>query len=139
MAAPAARAAPIGVIGVGNMGLAMAQRLLDRGHPSWARHPAEPKPARWPPGAATAPTARPGRALRPVDRRGGRRGNATRAVPLFRGAHARPARTFGGDVCSTIGPRDVSRSRARLDRWNTLPCIDAPMSGGPARARVTAR
>ena len=37
-------------------------------------------------------------------------------------------------VCSTIGPRDVESIAARLDRLNT-PCIDAPMSGGPARAR----
>jgi len=32
MAALHADAAPVGVIGVGNMGLAMALRLLDRGH-----------------------------------------------------------------------------------------------------------
>ena len=33
MAERPAHAAPVGVVGVGNMGLSMARRLLDRGHP----------------------------------------------------------------------------------------------------------
>jgi len=37
-------------------------------------------------------------------------------------------------VCSTIGPRDVESIAARLGRVH-VPCIDAPMSGGPGRAR----
>lgn len=37
-------------------------------------------------------------------------------------------------VCSTIGPADVERIAARLAPFG-VDCIDAPMSGGPARAR----
>lgn len=37
-------------------------------------------------------------------------------------------------LCPTIGPLDVERFAARL-RDRGIGCIDAPMSGGPARAR----
>jgi len=37
-------------------------------------------------------------------------------------------------VCSTIAPHDVESFAARLAASH-VPCIDAPMSGGPARAR----
>jgi 3-hydroxyisobutyrate dehydrogenase len=131
-----AHAAPIGVIGVGNMGLAMTRRLLDRGHPVVVRDiRAEAEANAMAAGATTAPD---GAALAQrcdllivavVD------AVQCEAV-LFgeggacHGLHARSAVM----ACSTIGPRDVESIAARLDRLNT-PCIDAPMSGGPARAR----
>jgi 3-hydroxyisobutyrate dehydrogenase len=128
--------APVGVVGVGNMGLSMARRLLDRGHPVVVRDiRAEAEAGAMAAGATTAPDCA---ALAQccdllivavVDA-------AQCQAALFGeggvcdGLHARSAVM----VCSTIGPRDVESIAARLDRLNT-PCIDAPMSGGPARAR----
>jgi 3-hydroxyisobutyrate dehydrogenase len=51
-----------------------------------------------------------------------------------RGAHEGLHNTSTVMVCSTIGPHDVESIAARLGR-SSVPCIDAPMSGGPARAR----
>ena len=117
MAAPAARAAPIGVIGVGNMGLAMAQRLLDRGHRVVVRDitPQAEARVRWPPAPRRRPTVRrwPQRCelliVAVVDA-------AQCDAALFgdRGAHAGLHAHSTVMVCSTIGPRDVESIAARL-------------------------
>ena len=129
-------AAPIGVVGVGNMGLAMAQRLLDRGHCVVARdiRPEAEAHAQ----AAGARVASDCAALAQqcallivavVDA-------AQNEAVLFgeRGAHEGLHDASTVMLCSTIGPRDVESLAARLGELNVA-CIDAPMSGGPARAR----
>ncbi|MFI4931316.1 MAG: NAD(P)-dependent oxidoreductase [Burkholderiales bacterium] len=136
MAAPAARAAPIGVIGVGNMGLAMAQRLLDRGRRVVVRDiRPQAEASALAAGAAAAPDC-PAQAagcelfiVAVVDA-----SHCDAALFGDRGAHAGLHRHSTVMVCSTIGPHDVESIAARLGDLNVA-CIDAPMSGGPARAR----
>jgi 3-hydroxyisobutyrate dehydrogenase len=131
-----AQPAPIGVVGVGNMGLAMSQRLLDRGCRVVVRDlrpdaEAEATAA----GASVAPdcAALAERCelliIAVVD--------AVQCdAVLFgdRGAHRGLHERSTVMVCSTIGPHDVESMAARLGGLN-VPCIDAPMSGGPLRAR----
>jgi len=124
------------VIGVGNMGLAMVERLLERGRRVVVRDiraAAEASAV-----AAGASTAGDCAAVAErcdllivavVDA-------AQCDAVLFgeRGAHAGLHRQSTVMVCSTIGPRDMASIAARLG--DRAPCIDAPMSGGPARARA---
>ena len=136
MAERPAAAAPIGVVGVGNMGLAMARRLLDRGHRVVVRDILPQAEA-----SATAAGASPAPdcaaaaercdllIVAVVDAE-----QCDTALFGERGAHVGLHRQSTVMVCSTIGPRDVESIAARLGRMN-VPCIDAPMSGGPARAR----
>jgi putative dehydrogenase len=136
MAAPSAHAAPIGVVGVGNMGLAMVLRLIDCGHRVVVRDiRPEAEASALAAGASTAPdcAALAGRCdlliVAVVD--------ATQCdAVLFGdgGAHGGLTLQSTVMVCSTIGPHDVQALAERLGRLN-VPCIDAPMSGGPARAR----
>jgi 3-hydroxyisobutyrate dehydrogenase len=129
-------AAPIGVAGVGNMGLAMVQRLRSCGHAVVARDiRAE---------AAAAAEAAGATAV-------GDCSELARRCSLLIVAVVDAAQCesvlFGADaavhglqtastvmVCSTIAPSDVERIALRLAE-RAVPCIDAPMSGGPARAR----
>jgi len=136
MAEASPRAAPVGVVGVGNMGLAMAQRLLDRGCRVVVRDiRPEAESSAVTAGASAAPDSAALAArcdlliVAVVDA-------AQCDAVLFgdggahRGLHARSTVM----MCPTIGPADVESIAARLGRLN-VPCIDAPMSGGPARAR----
>jgi len=131
-----AHAVPIGVIGVGNMGLAMTRRLLDRGHPVVVRDiRAEAAASAMAAGATSAPDCavlakRCGLLIVAVV------DAAQCDAVLFGEGGARHGLHAGSAlmVCSTIGPRDVESIAERLARLNVL-CIDAPMSGGPARAR----
>ena len=127
---------PVAFIGIGNMGLAMALRLRDAGQPvrvhdiDLRRHALAAAV-----GAelADSPAAvAAGCALLivvVVD------AAQTEAV-LFGPAGAAAALPPGATVmlCPTIGPADVERLAARLAEAG-LGCLDAPMSGGPARAR----
>ncbi len=127
---------PVAFIGIGNMGLAMALRLRDAGQPvrvhdiDLRRHALAASA-----GAelADSPAAvAAGCALLivvVVD------AAQTEAV-LFGPAGAAAALPRGATVmlCPTIGPADVERLAARLAEAG-LGCLDAPMSGGPARAR----
>ncbi len=128
--------ASVGIIGVGSMGLAMALRLLDRGW-SVAVHdidPAREQLARGH-GAVVHPHAASlARAcglviVAVVD------AAQTREVLLGRDGAAR-ALAPGAAVllCPTIAPDDVEALAAELTAggWHAL---DAPMSGGPVRAR----
>jgi L-threonate 2-dehydrogenase len=136
MAEASARAAPIGVVGAGNMGLAMALRLLDRGHRVAVR---DIRPDAESSAVAAGASAAPDSAalaercdlliVAVVDA-------AQCRTVLFgdggahHGFHARSTVM----LCSTIGPADVESIAERLGHLNVT-CIDAPMSGGPARAR----
>ncbi len=126
----------VAVVGLGNMGLNLALRLCQRGH---RLHVHDLLPERM----ATAAAAG---ALPCADAAAAAQGCGlaivvvvdaaqTEAV-LFgpQGIAAGLAR--GGDVmlCPTISPDDVERFAAGLAARG-LGCLDAPMSGGPARAR----
>ncbi|HSV47592.1 MAG TPA: NAD(P)-dependent oxidoreductase [Ramlibacter sp.] len=127
---------PVACIGVGNMGGAMAARLLEQGWPVRVRD--------LDPGREQALAARgadvgatPAEAVR---------GAAALIVcvvdaaqsdeVLFGPQGAAAALAPGADVLltPTIAPADVERIAARLAE-SGIGCIDAPMSGGPARAR----
>ena len=132
----AAAAAPIGVIGVGNMGLAMAERLLQCGRRVVVRDiRLEAEASAVAAGASTAGDCADVAErcdlliVAVVDA-------AQCDAVLFgeHGAHAGLHRQSTVMVCSTIGPRDMVSIVARLAE--RAPCIDAPMSGGPARARA---
>jgi 3-hydroxyisobutyrate dehydrogenase len=131
-----ADATAVGVIGVGNMGLAMALRLLERGHRVVVRDIRPDAVARaLAAGADEAPdaatlTARCGLVIVAVV-------DAAQCDSVLFGdggaLHALHADSTVM-VCSTIAPHDVESIAARLQPPG-VPCIDAPMSGGPARAR----
>lgn len=127
---------PVAVIGIGNMGLAMALRLRDTGQAvrvhdiDLARHAlaatvgaeVADSPAAVAAGCALLIVA-------VVD------AAQTEAV-LFGPAGAAAALPPGATVmlCPTIAPADVEQLAQRLAEAG-LGCLDAPMSGGPARAR----
>jgi len=127
---------PVGIIGIGNMGLGMALRLRDAGQPVRVHDiDATRPPLALAAGATEAAT--PAQAAHGcqllivvvVD------AAQTEAV-LFGPEGAAAALPAGATVmlCPTIGPADVERLALRLADAG-LSCIDAPMSGGPARAR----
>ncbi|MEP7282491.1 MAG: NAD(P)-binding domain-containing protein, partial [Rubrivivax sp.] len=126
----------IGLVGVGLMGGAMAHRLLDLGHRVSVRDlvPAR-EAALAAAGAAVAasPAALAARCellvIAVVDA-------AQTHEVLFGAEGAAAALPPGAAVllCPTIGPADVEAVAARLAAAGHA-CLDAPMSGGPARAR----
>ena len=136
-AASVASAGDIGIVGIGNMGLAMALRLLDCGHTVRVRDidPAREALA----GAAGAAVAASAAAAAT--------GAACVIVVVVDGAQTREV-LFGRDdgiaamlapgaavmLCPTIAPEDTEDCARRL-AGRGIDCIDAPMSGGPARAR----
>jgi 3-hydroxyisobutyrate dehydrogenase-like beta-hydroxyacid dehydrogenase len=127
----------VGVVGVGNMGLAMALRLRELG---FEVHVRDIDPAR----EVLAVAAGAQRAATPAEL--ARRVDAvvvavvdaaqTDAV-LFGDAGAAAAMPAGGCVvlCPTIAPASTEAIAARLAA-TAIDTIDAPMSGGPARARA---
>lgn len=123
----------VGVAGIGNMGLAMAQRLVDLGHDAEvcdidpARAPMVPQAA-----VAATPAALCGCELvivSVVD------AVQTREV-LFGIDGLADALPAGATVmlCPTIAAEDVEACAAGLAARG-IGCVDAPMSGGPQRAR----
>ena len=129
-------ATPIAVVGIGNMGLAMALRLRDSGQ-AVRVHDIDPTRHALAAAAGARPCASPAEAaagcavlvVAVVD------ATQTETV-LFAAEGAAAAMPRGAAVllCPTIGPLDVERLAARL-AGQGLACLDAPMSGGPARAR----
>ena len=126
----------VGVIGIGNMGLGIALRLRDQGHTVTVR---DIDPARealaTAGGCRVAPT--PATLARDAD---------LLIVVVITAAQARDV-LFGPDgaaaalkpgstvvLCPTIAPADVEALCADLARLG-LGALDAPMSGGPVRAR----
>lgn len=127
---------PVAVLGIGNMGLAMALRLLDAGQPVRVHDIDRARQVLAEAGGAVAAdspaSAAAGCALlivAVVD------AAQTDAV-LFGPAGAAAALPAGATVllCPTIGPADVEHIAERLAAAG-LACLDAPMSGGPLRAR----
>ncbi len=127
---------PVGIVGVGNMGGAMAARLLEAG---WRVQVCDIDPHR------VRVLELQGAQVRhtPVQCASGVAALIVCVVDspqveavLFGPAGAGAALRPGQDVllCPTIAPQDTERFAARLlERGVSL--IDAPMSGGPARAR----
>lgn len=126
----------VGIIGVGNMGGGMAGRLLDLG---WAvqacdlvRDKVQALVAQGGSAAATPAQAAAGAQaliVCVVD--------ATQAADVLFGADGAARALQPGSavlLCPTIAPQDVEAIAARLEAAG-LAAIDAPMSGGPARAR----
>ncbi|HSW08620.1 NAD(P)-dependent oxidoreductase [Aquabacterium sp.] len=126
----------VGVIGVGNMGLGMALRLLDTGH------------------AVRVHDLLPEREVLAVQAGASRAASAAAlaqhcsvvAVVVVNAAQAHEV-LFGAAgvvqaarrpqavlLCPTIAPADVEQMACGLAEHG-IACIDAPMSGGPARAR----
>ena len=127
---------PVGIVGVGNMGGGMAGRLLDLG---WTVRACDVVPdkvhalqARGAIPAGSPQDAAQGAAALVVCVVDAAQCDAVLAGP----AGALPALAPGVPVllCPTIAPQDAERLAARLSGAGALP-IDAPMSGGPARAR----
>lgn len=130
---------PVAVVGIGNMGLAMALRLRDAGQ-AVRVHDIDPGRLALAAAAGAAPAGTAAQAAA---------GCAVLIVAVVDAAQA-DAVLFGqGDrpgaaaalppqatvvLCPTIGPQDVERLAARLLQAG-LACLDAPMSGGPVRAR----
>jgi putative dehydrogenase len=127
---------PVAIIGVGNMGGAMAGRLLERG---WPVHVCDCLPERSQTPAAGGATAHALAAdaaraaivtiICVVD------AQQSRDV-LFGSGGVADAMHLGHTVmlCPTMGPGDVEAITLELRPFG-LHLIDAPMSGGPQRAR----
>ena len=127
---------PVAVIGVGNMGAAMAGHLLELG---WPVHVCDVQVDR-----AQALTAFGARAFEtPLDAAKGCDAvvvavvDAVQTEEVLFGAHG-IAGVMQADqgvlLCPTIAPSDVANLGFRL-KAQGLAALDAPMSGGPARAR----
>jgi 3-hydroxyisobutyrate dehydrogenase len=126
----------LAVVGIGNMGMGMALRLLGCGH-AVAVHdidPAREAPARSQGAAVCADAASAAAAadlliVAVVDA-------AQTEQVLFGECGAVQALAPGATVmlCPTISPQAVEDSARALARHG-IHCIDAPMSGGPLRAR----
>lgn len=125
----------LGVVGVGLMGLAIAQRLRDQGH-AVVVHDIDP--------GRTALAARAG--CRVGNTAAGTAiGSELVIVVVVDGVQTgdvlfgdQGVASAGGArcvmLCPTIAPQDTEAFAARLAA-SGIDCIDAPMSGGPARAR----
>lgn len=126
----------VGIVGVGNMGGGMAARLLGRG---WAVQACDLVPARVDAlvrqGAHAAAT--PAQAAAAAQALIVCVVDAQQAWEVLFGSHGAAA-ALPADaavlLCPTIAPQDVERIAAALAEGG-LRAIDAPMSGGPARAR----
>ncbi|MBL0918315.1 MAG: NAD(P)-dependent oxidoreductase [Hydrogenophaga sp.] len=131
---------PVAFVGAGNMGGAMVQRLRERGWPAAVcdidpRRQAEARAAgarvcATPHEAATTLEEGGVLAIVVVD--------AAQCRDVLWGAHgAAPALRSGQTVllCPTIAPEDVEAIALRLAAQG-VHTLDAPLSGGPARARA---
>ncbi len=128
----------VAIVGIGNMGWAIAQRLADRGWLPTVRDIDPSREAlaqahglRVAPSAAAAARDADTLIVAVVD------AAQTEAALFDAGTGAATALRPGACVmlCPTIAPADVERFAARLDVLG-IDCLDAPMSGGPARARA---
>jgi len=131
-----AGAGPVGIVGVGNMGGGMARRLLDTG---WAVRACDLDSAK----IESLRRAGAEPVLTPAEAAAGARALIVCVVDavqcdevLFGSDGAASVLAPGTPVllCPTIAPQDAESLAARLTAAGALP-VDAPMSGGPARAR----
>ncbi len=130
---------PVALVGAGNMGGAMLARLRSLGHAVVVCDidPARQQEAATLGACVLATPAQAAHALSPdgllivcvVD--------ASQCEDVLFGPDGAAARLSPGQdvlLCPTIAPEDVERLAQRLTDAG-IGCIDAPMSGGPARAR----
>lgn len=126
----------IGIAGIGNMGLAMALNLLDRGHPLRVRDiRASQEAIARDAGASVAPSA--GALGAEVDVLVIVVVDAAQVEAVLFGDDGAAARMAPGSVvmvCSTVAPDDMARWATRLAPLG-IGFVDSPISGGPARAR----
>lgn len=126
----------IGLVGIGNMGLPMALNLIDRGHRVLVRDIRD-APEKQAVAAGAQVCASAAEMARCVDL----------MILVLVDAEQIESVLFGPDgaasalrannrvmVCSTIAPADTERFSERLAGFG-VELIDAPISGGPARAR----
>ncbi|MBC5786017.1 NAD(P)-dependent oxidoreductase [Ramlibacter sp. USB13] len=125
-----------GIVGVGNMGGGMARRLLARG---WRVQACDLVPSRVEAlvqlGASAAP--HPAAAAAGADVLVVCVVDAAESEQVLFGPDGAAASLAPGRavlLCPTLGPGDVEQLAARLQAGGLAP-IDAPMSGGPERAR----
>ena len=134
---PTMKSCSAGVVGIGNMGLAMVERLRDRGHAVAVRDVR----------AAREALARSAGAQVCATPAAVAEASAVVIVAVVDAAQTE-AVLFGSDgvasaalpgtcvvLCPTIAPESVEAFAARLDALG-IDWIEAPMSGGPARARA---
>ncbi len=125
-----------GVIGVGSMGLAMAQRLLERGLPVFVRDVrGEREALAERDGAQACPT--PAALARQCEVVIVAVVDAAQTEDVLFGSDGVAAGATRGScviLCPTIAPESVESLAARLGAAG-LDWIEAPMSGGPTRAR----
>ena len=126
----------VGFVGIGNMGFGMAARLLELGWPVAVRDIDAPREA-----AAAALGARvcttPAQLAADCDCVIVVVVDAAQTEEVLFGADGAAAAMRPGTsvmLCPTIAPEDTERFAAKLAQ-RAIGCIDAPMSGGPARAR----
>ena len=128
--------AAVGIVGAGNMGGAMAARLLGQG---WTVRACDLVPEKVDALAQAGATT----AASPAEAAAGAGALIVCVVDaaqseevLFgpQGAASTLARGTPVLLCPTISPEDAERLAGKLTAAGFLP-IDAPMSGGPARAR----
>lgn len=126
----------VSIIGVGNMGGGMARNLLSKGWPVVVYDVDDSKIEEFKPFGALAPDSHADSAIHSavtiicvVD------AAQTRDV-LFGANGIAQAMPLGHTVmlCPTLAPSDVERFSKELNPWG-IHTIDAPMSGGPARAQ----
>ena len=126
----------VGVVGVGNMGGAMAQRLLAQG---WRVQVCDLDPAKLAEFEGFGAVARSTPSQLAIDSVAiiVCVVDADQAREVLFGEHGAAAALQPGQavlLCPTIAPQDVEDIAARL-ALGGIATIDAPMSGGPARAR----
>lgn len=126
----------VGFVGIGNMGFAMAARLCEQG---WTVGVCDIDARRESDAAALGATPYPTAAAlaRLSDALVVAVVDAEQTDEVLFGPDGAAAALRSGTtvlLCPTIGPADVERVAARLHSC-CIGCIDAPMSGGPARAR----
>ena len=134
------KAGAVAIIGIGNMGWPIAQRLTERGFMVTVRD-IDPRREALARASGISVAASAAEAAR----------GATNVIVAVVDAAQTTAVLFGDNtdagavqaldagacvlLCPTMAPTDVERCAARLARHD-LACLDAPMSGGPARARA---
>lgn len=126
----------VGFVGIGNMGFAMAARLREQGLAVGVRDLDAQREAA---AAALGATvyATPAALAAASDALVVAVVDAAQTEDVLFGAAGAAASLAPGTavlLCPTIGPADTERFAARLALGGVV-CIDAPMSGGPARAR----
>jgi 3-hydroxyisobutyrate dehydrogenase len=131
------------VIGIGAMGMAIARNLQDRAYPVWVRDiRAEAESEARQNGLQLCATA--SEMAHTVDVAIIVVVNAQQIDAVLSGddgllaraaQNSQVRRTQAVLLCSTIAPQDTTDFACRLAAQE-LPCIDGPISGGPARARA---